>query len=132
MFGNFLKGKDRLTDADPTVRLEAVNRLQPQQAEILQRELTDLFHNDSELSVLLACVEKITQPDLLGALFDDNELARTIAIRIATLIDAGSPCSFDNHPRVLLERLRMANSEEQARTLIGEIEREISRLDSQC
>ncbi len=129
MFGNFLKGKDRLRDENPEVRLEAIQRLEPQKAQSLQAELADLAQNDSDIPVRIACVEKLNEADLLGALLNHDELTEAVAIRLATLIDSGTPSSFGNHPLVLRERLLSANSEEEAKILIAEIAREISDLE---
>ncbi|MCZ6618321.1 MAG: hypothetical protein O7E57_09330, partial [Gammaproteobacteria bacterium] len=128
-FGKLLKGKDRLGDADPEIRRRAIQELNPQKGESLQAELADLAQHDSDIPVRLACVEKLTEPDLLGVLLDQPALTQAAATRIATLMGAGNPCSFAGHPLVLRERLLIAGSDEEVKELIEEITHGISDLE---
>ena len=129
MIGKFLKGKDRLRDANPEIRREAIQGLEPHKAQSLQTELADLALNDSDTPVRLACLEKLNDPDFLGTLLNQDVLTRAVAARMATLISAGSPCGLGNHPLVLQERLLIASSDEEAKTLIDDIAREVSDLE---
>ena len=129
MIGKFLQGKDRLGDANPEIRREAVQGLKSQKAESLQAELKDLALHDPSEAVRLACVEKLTDPNWLGTLLSTDMLTQAVSARMAALIAAGNPCSFENHPLVLVERLLSANSEETLKTLIDTIALEISDLE---
>ncbi|MCZ6852667.1 MAG: DUF349 domain-containing protein, partial [Gammaproteobacteria bacterium] len=129
MIGKFLQGKDRLGDANPEIRRDAVQELALKKAESLQTELADLAQHDPSAPVRLACVEKLTDPNLLGTLLDTDALTQAVSARMAALIAAGNPCSYENHPLILVARLLIADNEETVKTLIDTIALEISDLE---
>lgn len=117
MLARFFKGRSRLDDPDPSVRLRAVEALTPAKAAAAQEALATLALEDADAAVRKASIGRLTSPDALAPLLDDRSCAEWAARRIGELIAPGSDHPLAQHPLVLKVQL-LAMSPDDALPII--------------
>ena len=101
MLSRIFKGRNRLSQPDPTARRQAVEELSAAKAESLQGELLALAGSDEDPGVRKACIARLTNPDSLAVLLDDESWADVAAQRISELLEPNSDSQLARHPLVL-------------------------------
>ena len=83
LFTRIFDRKPRLDHPVVSKRLEALATLGDSQEDIFQK----IAHQDKDLEVRLAAVQRITSPDRLAHFLEDNSLVENVAERICAAID---------------------------------------------
>lgn len=118
MLRRLFRSKDRLGDADPRNRREAVLALDAGRARAEADRLARMLVDDPDRAVRLAVIERIDAIDVLSRVLDDAAVGDVAARRIAALAKAqGRP--LPDHPRLQSLGLAQANPQEQQARIAG-------------
>ncbi len=111
MFSRWFRS-NRLQHADPQIRLQAILDLDDEQAQKQEPELVRLAVSDDAFDVRHAALQRVTRPNQLAVLLDDDVIAEHAAAHIAKLISKGVAAECADHKHVVAARINLASTEE--------------------